>query len=342
VTDISQPAAGTAAAGDGLPSYDELQRRVDAPPGTTWGLFGETSDLGTLNLLTAERVLAAKELAREGRAISLDLGLSDIQIPPSHQRSGLDHVLFGNGVCHRDDHLHLYTQAATHFDGFGHMRHHHHGFYNGAPDESVVSGERLGIDHIARRGIIGRAVLVDIPRFLDAVGRPQLDHREGEPFGIDLVEQVLEHQGVQRLPGDIILLRTGWLDHYFNTLSAEERRAMPGRLRSPGLIQAHETLAWLWDTRVSVIVSDNAGVECFPPVPTSPFNRDMPADAGIPPGLMHPTLIAIMGFVIGELWWLDELASDCALDGVYESLFVAKPLNLRGGVGSPANALAIK
>jgi len=45
---------------------------------------------------------------------------------------------------------------------------------------------------------------------------------------------------------------------------------------------------------------------------------------------------------LGELWHLDDLADDCASDGVWEFLLVAKPLNLTGAVGSPANALAIK
>ena len=45
---------------------------------------------------------------------------------------------------------------------------------------------------------------------------------------------------------------------------------------------------------------------------------------------------------LGELWQTEDLAADCAADGVYEFLLVCKPLNLVGGVGSPANALAIK
>ena len=45
---------------------------------------------------------------------------------------------------------------------------------------------------------------------------------------------------------------------------------------------------------------------------------------------------------IGELWWLDDLADDCAADGVYEFFFTSAPLNVPGGVGSPPNALAIK
>ncbi len=39
---------------------------------------------------------------------------------------------------------------------------------------------------------------------------------------------------------------------------------------------------------------------------------------------------------------LDALAEDSARDGRYTAMFTSSPLNLRGGVGSPPNALAIK
>jgi hypothetical protein len=45
---------------------------------------------------------------------------------------------------------------------------------------------------------------------------------------------------------------------------------------------------------------------------------------------------------LGELWWLSDLAGDCAADGVYEMFLVSAPLNAPGGIGSPANAVAIK
>ena len=105
---------------------------------------------------------------------------------------------------------------------------------------------------------------------------------------------------------------------------------------SPGLVQSHETLAWLWDHRVALIACDNIAVEVTPAVSDSPFD---PREAG---GLMHQELIALLGFALGELWRLTELAEDCARDGTYEFLVVCKPLNLVGGVGSPANAVAIK
>jgi hypothetical protein len=42
------------------------------------------------------------------------------------------------------------------------------------------------------------------------------------------------------------------------------------------------------------------------------------------------------------MWDLEALGDDCAADGVYEFLVTSAPLNLQNGVGSPANALAVK
>jgi len=49
-----------------------------------------------------------------------------------------------------------------------------------------------------------------------------------------------------------------------------------------------------------------------------------------------------MGLFVGEIWYLDELADDCADDGIYEFQLVAPPLNIPGAVGSPVNPQAIK
>ena len=57
---------------------------------------------------------------------------------------------------------------------------------------------------------------------------------------------------------------------------------------------------------------------------------------------MHPHLLGRLGIPIGELWWLDALADACAADGRYEFLVTSAPLNLPGGIGSPANALALR
>jgi kynurenine formamidase len=57
---------------------------------------------------------------------------------------------------------------------------------------------------------------------------------------------------------------------------------------------------------------------------------------------LHQVLLPHMGMLVGEIFALDELAADCARDGVYEFLFVAPPLPITGAVGTPVNPLAIK
>ena len=44
----------------------------------------------------------------------------------------------------------------------------------------------------------------------------------------------------------------------------------------------------------------------------------------------------------GEIFYLKELAEDCAADGVYEFFFCAPPIKFLRAVGSPINPLAIK
>ena len=84
-----------------------------------------------------------------------------------------------------------------------------------------------------------------------------------------------------------------------------------------------------------LVGSDNIGVEPTGAVPESELG------VGIRAGL-HGHLIGLLGLALGEMWRLDELAADCAQDGVYDFMVVAKPLNVVGGVGTPANATAIK
>ena len=79
---------------------------------------------------------------------------------------------------------------------------------------------------------------------------------------------------------------------------------------------------------MEAIACDNPTVERWPMDPQS--------------GFMHIQLIAHLGMALGEMWDLEALAADCAADGVYECMLVSAPLNVRGGVGSPPNALALK
>jgi hypothetical protein len=73
-------------------------------------------------------------------------------------------------------------------------------------------------------------------------------------------------------------------------------------------------------------------------VPDTEFAGSAVDDAG----MMHQELIASLGMPLGELWRLDALATACAQDQRWHCLVVVKPLHLEGGVGSPANATALR
>ena len=90
---------------------------------------------------------------------------------------------------------------------------------------------------------------------------------------------------------------------------------------------------YLWDSGASAIVSDSFATEVWPP--------DW-SDSARPFGFLHRVLIGRLGFAIGELWDLEALSRDCALDQSYEFLLASAPLHVPGGIGSPSNALAIK
>ena len=319
------------------PTYRELLERTDAPAGSAWGVRNGDEQLGSIASLTPERVRFAAGLVRRGARFNLDYPINFFDPPLSPTRHLAHHHIFSRDhASHRVDYLDaLYLQSTSQIDGLRHQRHPDHGFYNGTPDGSIVEGGGpLGVDRWAEAGIAGRGVLVDLPRYLGKRGR-SLDHAGGEPFSVALIEEALADQKTTLAGGDMLLVRTGWPEWYAEQDLATRQR-LPGHIQAAGLAQTEETVAWLWDQEIALIASDNVAVESNPPLAGSAF------PSPLHPGMLHPTLIALLGLALGELWKLDELAADCAEDGVYAFLVVAKPLNVRGGVGSPANALAIK
>jgi hypothetical protein len=82
--------------------------------------------------------------------------------------------------------------------------------------------------------------------------------------------------------------------------------------------------------QIAAVASDNYAVEVRPseiPAFRSPF---------------HNCAIPNMGLTLGEIFFLEDLAADCAADGRYAFLLVAPPLPVTGGVGTPINPYAIK
>jgi kynurenine formamidase len=234
------------------------------------------------------------------------------------------------GLMDRDDYVDgLWLQGSSQWDGLTHIRHPEHGNYNGVPDADIHGGPgtRLGIDQWSRRGIVGRGVLVDVKRHLEAEGRAY-DVVSAYQITVDDLEGALERQSVALDTGDILLVHTGWLQHFLDG-DSETRSAMfdPATQVAPGLEVNERSLEFLWDHHVAAVASDTVGVEAAGP------------ELGF---ALHPHFLALLGMPLGEYWTLDTLASDCASDSQYEFLLVSVPLNIRGAVGSPPQAVAIK
>lgn len=316
---------------DGLPTFAELCSRPDVPQPSTWGLFGADDDVGALNVLGPPEVQRGVAAARRGSVFSLDHPIGRFDSP---HRPPAVHTVVDLGRGWRDDRLdNFYLQQTSQVDGLGHVAHHEFGFYNGAPHEKLVAGSPLlGVGRWAARGIVGRGVLVDVATYCDQIGRP-LSHVPGDPIDVALLEATLASQHTHIERGDLLCVRTGYPAH-------RDGCSGPIPRGHAGLAQSYDVIEWLWDRRIPLVAGDTVALECVPTVADSPFGPTDAVDDN--DRLMHATLIALMGMVIGELWDLDALASDCATDGRYEFLLVVKPLALTGGVGSPPNATAIK
>jgi hypothetical protein len=319
-----------------VPTYAELPRPDETGLPLAWGVWGAEDQLGTLNHITPERVAAAARLVHRGVRFNLDLPLhlplGLINPGAHHRRSAPRHTLFSGelaGLTVRDDKLDdFFLQASTQWDGLTHIGDPRLGFYNGVQDAQVTGeeGTRNGIENMAAFGIAGRGVLADLPRHFRAAGRDWHPHR-GEVAGARDLEECLGAQGVSLQPGDILLVRQGWLALYRETDDLEARDALFRRRTYSGLAGGEELWKFLWDHQVAALASDTVTVEVFPPVEGRPC--------------LH-WAIPRLGLVLGELFDLEALAEDCVREGDYRCFFTSSPLNLRGGVGSPPNAMAIR
>jgi hypothetical protein len=299
-----------------------------------WDVWGRGDQLGTLNRLTPSVVAAAVASVRTGERIgvSLPLGLPD---PPFFGRKPYRHSIEPMGPGAFDDWLDgFYLQCSTQWDGLRHISSGPDGWYGGWPGTPELSAEPLGIHHWARGGIIGRGVLVDLAALFGSTGFAGSGY---DPFTrvafepADLIA-ALAAQSASLRYGDILCVRTGWVDKYL-TLDEAGRLELGDKLAdvsgytAAGLSGSEAVARFLWDSGVAAIACDNPAVEA------------VPADRSV--GFLHGRLIPALGFAIGELFDFGALGAACAREGRHEFLFVSVPLNVTGAVGSPGNAVAI-
>jgi len=324
-----------------LPDYDELPLD-DHGVRSAWGMFGPTDSAGLVNLLDQDIAVAAASLVRTGKTFALNAPL-DFFDPPLFERPRLDRqTQAGRSEAVGDDpwwrwglneELNRFNpQASTQWDGLSHVSYRGDAFYNGATHDDIVRSGRNTVDHWARRGIVGRAVLLDLARGAEAAGE-RYDPASAHAFSVDDLERARRAAGVELRTGDILLLRTGFTAWYAQADPAR-RDALSDRdvMTACGIEHTEAMARYLWNSHVAAVAADCPAVEVWP--------MDHTVEA-FPFGCLHQMLIGQFGLALGELWWLDDLAADCADDGVHEMLLTSAPMNYPSH-GSPANALAIK
>lgn len=306
---------------------------------SNWGRWGPDDELGTLNHITPDDVVAASGLVRSGRVFALAIPLDEHgpqtggfgRFNPIHLmiRDGNGAVTGGTvrdfyggrdrWIRGTDDVLILPLQAGTQWDALSHIVFDGR-IYNGYEATEVGSRGALRNDIAkVRDRVVGRGVLLDLPR---AQGRRWLE--PGEPIHADDLEACARSEGVEVRRGDIVLVRTGQLAQCHAAGSWGDYAGGP----APGL--ALDAAPWIFEHELAAVASDTWGVEVQP---------NETADVFQP---LHIVLIVRMGLLLGEIFDLEALAEDCAADGRYEFLFSAPPLVVTGAVGSPVTPLAIK
>jgi kynurenine formamidase len=210
--------------------------------------------------------------------------------------------------------------GTTHCDALGHAWIGDQA-WNGVDATAAGPLARASIEPIARRGVVGRGVLLDVARHLgtDALA-------PGEALGADVLDACAAAQGTALRPGDALILRTGWIARYYRDGAESFYRDF----REPGLTHSRELAEWFDEHRVASLVTDTFGNEVGAERETGLY------------GPVHIALLMRLGIVFTELAWLEDLAADCARDGRYAFLYVCAPLRVVGGTAGPANPIVVK
>lgn len=322
-----------------MANIDRDDIRAAAEKYKNWGKWGPDDEIGTLNFTDAQDIIAAAQLVKKGKVISLALNFDHTgpqgakskypamgRTNPIHSmiRTGTDAysgVLDKRGIRAADDMVTMPLQCGTQWDGLGHVFYEDY-MWNGFDCREVTSAgaQKCGIEKTKNK-MVGRGVFLDVAR---ALGKEYLE--DGYGITCDDLDMTAKKQGVELKRGDYIVVRTGQMERCFKAGSWD---GYPGG-DAPGF--AFETLEWVHRTELAALASDTWGCEVRP-------NESEAAGINQP---WHWITIPIMGMTMGEIFNVKELGEDCEADGVYEYLFVAPAIPITGAVGSPVNPLAIK
>jgi kynurenine formamidase len=288
-----------------------------------WERWGEDDQRGALNYLTPERALSACATVRTGESISLAHDLATEPLP-EHPHPVQHHMLASGdardssgipGYEAARDHLALDIHGlwTTHVDALSHMFVRGEMYGGHGASEVRSDGARANSVMSMAQGVVGRGVLLDIPR---ALGVEHLG--AGEVVSAADLERVERAEGVEVSSGDILIVSCGRESH---------RRATRGFDGFAGLHP--DCLPWIHDREVAVLGSDGISDPMpFLGTPEWPFP-------------VHQIGIVAMGLHLIDNVRVSELTVRCAEVRRWDFLFTMAPLRIPKGTGCPVNPVAV-
>ena len=297
---------------------------------SNWGRWGSSDQLGTINLITPAKRIAAAGLVRDGVSVTCARPIvTDITADTTFQplRFMVDS---GEGRDTASPERNLERRGASEFIGMvfhgytiTHVDTPAHYFwegklYNGRSCTLVTSREGATVESVdlLHDGVVSRGVLLDVARTRSI---PWMQPGEGVmPADLEAAERAA---GVRVESGDILLVRTGY---YARRLA--EGPVHPLRAGSPALHVA--CCPWLRERGVAMIGTDTHNDISPPPYPAMGNS-------------FHVVSLVAMGLWLIDNANLEDLARACGEHGRWEFLLTVAPLRLRNVTGSPVNPIAV-
>ncbi len=268
-----------------------------------WDRWGKDDQIGTLNHVRPEDIVKAASLIRTGRVFALGIPLD---------RTGPQTGLFGGRFNPIHQMLATGTDAIAERQDWNKIRY---------ADDTLM----LCVQGATHWDALGHIFYED--KAYNGYDAKLIDANGLNVLGIEHSKNKMVGRGVLKVAigrGDFVIVRTG---HMERCLKEGQWGGYAGG-DAPGV--KFENCYWCQEKQVAAICSDTWGVEVRP---------NETKEANQP---WHWVVIPAMGLCMGEIFYLKELAEDCAKDGVYEFFFCGPPLLITGGTGSPINPQAIK
>ena len=290
-------------------------------------------DIGPIGRQTAADVVRAAGLVREGRMISLAaVRYPGMPLFPGHPPFQVLNYRTPRGIRvtgakpwgpvndaglgYMAEYVMATSHSGAHMDALAHMTvdDDMHWYGGGNADEHLTDFGPTYLDASTMPPFFTRGVLLDAAGHRGVACLPK-----GSPIDAAELEAICAAEGVEVRAGDVVAIRTGYMGLWPDA-EAMAAHKTPG----PDLSAAR----WLLERGVVATGTDTETYEVQPAPDPGPTGNPQP---------VHTLLLIQNAIYLMESLDLESLASE----RLYEFLFVALPVKIRGATGSMVDPVAV-